>query len=90
MRCTRMSKGGLTPRCDDRCIPVARWRGRMTAKSTRHHALGRMAVSGLKMMYFSLCKIAHVNHCVVEQAPGSGRFSRRPLLGADGFVFNTK
>jgi hypothetical protein len=58
MRCTRMSKGGLTPRYDDRCIPVARWRGRMTAKSTRHHALGRMAVSGLEMMYFSLCKIA--------------------------------
>jgi hypothetical protein len=58
MRCTRMSKGGLTPRYDDRCIPVARWRGRMTAKSTRHHALGRMAVSGLGMMYFSLCKIA--------------------------------
>ena len=58
MRCTRMSKGGLTPRCDDRCIPVARWSGRMTAKSTRHHALGRMAVSGLETMYFSLCKIA--------------------------------
>jgi hypothetical protein len=59
MRCTRMSKGGLNPRYDDRCIPVARWRGRMTAnKSTRYHALGRMAVSGLEMMYFSLCKIA--------------------------------
>lgn len=57
-RCTRMSKGGLTPRYDDRCILVARWRGRMTAKSTRHHALGRMTVSGLEMMYFSLCKIA--------------------------------
>jgi hypothetical protein len=58
MRCTRMSKGGLTPRYDDRCIPVARWRGRMTAKSTRHHALGRMAASRLGIMYFSLCKIA--------------------------------
>ena len=41
------------------------------------------------MTYFSLCKIARVNHRVVEQAPGSGRFSRRPLRGADGFVFNT-
>ncbi len=30
-----------------------------------------------------------MNHRVVEQAPGDGRFSRRPLLGADGFVFNT-
>ena len=30
-----------------------------------------------------------MNHHVVEQAPGDGRFSRRPLLGADGFVFNT-
>jgi len=30
-----------------------------------------------------------VNHHVVEQAPGDGRFIRRPLLGADGFVFNT-
>ena len=58
MHCTRMSKGGLTPRYDDRCIPVARWRGRMTAKSTRYHALGRMAVSGLEMMYFSQYKIA--------------------------------
>ena len=58
MRCTRMSKGGLTPRYDDRCIPVARWRGRMTATNTQFHALGRMEVSGLEMMYFSLCKIA--------------------------------
>jgi hypothetical protein len=42
------------------------------------------------MLHFSLCKIARrVNHRVVEQAPGDGRFSRRPLLGADGFVFNT-
>ena len=40
-------------------------------------------------MSFSLCKIARVNHRVVEQAPGSGRFSRRSLLDADGFVFNT-
>ena len=30
-----------------------------------------------------------MNHHVVEQAPGDGRFSRRPLLGADGFMFNT-
>jgi hypothetical protein len=30
-----------------------------------------------------------VNYHVVEQAPGDGRFSRRPLLGADGYVFNT-
>jgi hypothetical protein len=30
-----------------------------------------------------------VNHHVVEQAPGDGRFNRRPLLGADGFVFKT-
>ena len=30
-----------------------------------------------------------MNHHVVEQAPGDGRFSRRPLLGADGFVLNT-
>jgi hypothetical protein len=30
-----------------------------------------------------------VNHHVVEQAPGDGRFSRRPLLGANEFVFNT-
>ena len=41
------------------------------------------------MMYFSLCKIARVKHRVVEQAPGSGRFRRRPLRGTDGFVFNT-
>ena len=42
------------------------------------------------MLHFSLCKIARrVNHRVVEQAPGDGRFSRRPLLGADGFMFNT-
>ena len=26
---------------------------------------------------------------MVEQAPGSGRFSRRPLRGTDGFMFNT-
>jgi len=58
MRCTRMSKGGLTPRYDNRCIPVAHWHGRMIARSTRYHALGRMAVSGLEMTYFSLCKIA--------------------------------
>jgi hypothetical protein len=30
-----------------------------------------------------------VNHHVVEKAPGDGRFSRRPLLNADGFVFST-
>ena len=37
-----------------------------------------------------MCKIARANHHVVEQAPGDGRFSRRPLLGTDRFVFNTK
>jgi hypothetical protein len=58
MRCTRVSKGGLTPRYDDRCIPVTRWRGRMIATSTQFHALGRMAASRLGMMYFSLCTIA--------------------------------
>jgi hypothetical protein len=41
------------------------------------------------MTYLSLCKIARVNRRVVEQAPGSGRFSRRPLRGTDGFMFNT-
>ena len=30
-----------------------------------------------------------MNHHVVEQAPGDGRFSRKALPGADGFVFNT-
>jgi hypothetical protein len=34
------------------------WRGCMTAASTRLHALGRMAVSRLKMLHFSLGKIA--------------------------------
>jgi len=42
------------------------------------------------MKYFSLCKIARMNHRVVEQAPGNGRFSRRPLPDADGFVVTTK
>ena len=41
------------------------------------------------MMYFSLCKIAQSKHHVVEQAPGDGRLIQRPLLSADGFVFNT-
>lgn len=30
-----------------------------------------------------------MNHRVFEQAPGDSRFRRRPLLGANGFVFNT-
>ncbi len=44
----------------------SRFRGRMTAASTRRHALGRMAVSRLKMMHFSLCKIA-------QSEPSRGR-----------------
>jgi len=80
-------QGWADIRYDERCIRIFRLRGRMTATSTRRHALGRTAVSSLRMRYFSLCSIALVTHRVVEQAPGSGRFSRRPLLGADGFVF---
>jgi hypothetical protein len=30
-----------------------------------------------------------MNHHLVEQAPGDGRSGPRPLLGANGFVFNT-
>jgi len=41
------------------------------------------------MLHFSLCKIARSEHRVSEQAPGDGRFSGRPILGADGFVWNT-
>ena len=80
-RCTRVSKGGLTPRYDDRCIPVTRWRGRMTAKSTRHHALGRMAASRLEMMYFSLCKIAQSE----PSRSGAGTWRRQaPSQAAPG------
>jgi hypothetical protein len=79
------------PRCDELCIQVSlACAACITAASSRLQALGRMAVSRLKMLDSSLCKIARrVNHRVVEQAPGDGRFSRRLLLGADEFMFNT-
>jgi hypothetical protein len=67
----------------------SRFRGRMTAASTRRHALGRMAVSRLKMRHFSLCTIAQSEPSRGGAGTWHGRFSRRPLPGADGFVFNT-
>lgn len=37
---------------------LSRLHGRMTATSTRRHALGQMAIARLNMTHFSLCKIA--------------------------------
>jgi hypothetical protein len=68
---------------------LSRLRGCRTAASTRPHALGRMAVSRLNMRHSPCVSSRAVNHDGVEQAPGDGRFRRRPLRGADGFVFNT-
>lgn len=67
----------------------SRFRGRMTAASTRRHALGRMAVSRLKMLHSPCVRSRRVNHHVIEQAPGDGRPSQRPLLRADTFALNT-
>ena len=82
-------QGWADSQYDDRCIPVARWRGRMTAKSTRYHALGRMAVSRLEMRYFSLCKIAQSE----PSRSGAGTWLRQAhsqaTPSADGLVFNT-
>lgn len=60
-----------------------------TAANSRLQALGRMAVSRLKMLQSPCVRSRRVNHRAAEQAPGDGRFSRRPLLGDDGFVLNT-
>ena len=85
-----MFKGGLTSQVRRPLHPnlsLAQPQDRYEYGKSRAWSEGSFNV---KNMYFSLCKIARVNHRVVEQAPGSGRFSRRPLLGADGFAFNTK
>jgi hypothetical protein len=87
---SRVFKGGLDLPRMTVAPGQSRLRGCMAAPSTRFHALGQMAVPRLKMMYFSLRKIALVNHRAVEQALGNGRSSYKPLLGADRFVCNTK
>jgi len=62
----------------------SRFRARMTAARTRRHALGRMAVSRLKMMHFSLCKIAQSEPSCGRAGTWRRQFSRRPLPGAGG------
>jgi hypothetical protein len=59
------------------------------ATSGRGHALGCMVVSSLKIMHFSLFQTAPGEPSVIEQAPGDGRLSQRPLLRADMFALNT-
>ena len=60
-----------------------------SATSARGHALGCMVVSSLKIMHFSLFQTAPGEPSVIEQAPGDGRPSQRPLLRADIFALNT-
>jgi hypothetical protein len=67
---------------------LSRLRGRTTVANTRLHALRRRTVSRLNMLHISLCTSAPSEPSRRGVAPGDGRFSRRPLLGADGFVFN--
>jgi hypothetical protein len=55
---SRVFKGGLDLPRMNVAPGQSRLRGCMAAPSTRFHALGQMAVSRLKMMYFSLRKIA--------------------------------
>jgi hypothetical protein len=59
------------------------------AASARDQALGCMVVSSLKIMYFSLFRMAPGEPSTIEHAPGDGRFSHRPLLRADTFAFKT-
>ena len=59
------------------------------ATSGRGHALGCMVVSSLKIMHFSLFQTAPGEPSVIEQAPGDGRPSQRPLLRADMLALNT-